>query len=338
MKKYSNNYFSPDYSVLWEILTDSNNNKTIALDANIDFSNVVNIIQNNTTKKIKILNNIAVHDEYVYECILYLLQHFNINIDCYFPMSYEQATNLLVSNSNSINKVVFYNIKPSDIGIKEIPVPIIYISGMSEFCEQIHIHELLSKLLDARKIVHLNLSNSPDIRIDDYTNVDDLIKMSLDGFDTNNLFGKIVSGINQSVYKKAQEMKSQLILVSDKNGIGPYNLSIHNQYGCYNSILRYALPYDYVVYNIYAQNYSERGIQQIIKNVSHQTLSSNITLGMAHTFLDIMHQSLVSTDISLKMNEEEYKKIFNSVNEVASNILDPYSHNDWKRFINHISN
>ena len=330
------------YSEEFQWIISSMSVKTVCkcFDQCLDSRKVISGINAFDPDEVVFLDNPVVSHDYANEIILDVIRNCKVKMICLYPLYLGSAEAL---SSESVKQNVPFQIcKIIDLENKSysneslsLSVPVVYISGMTKFCEQIRTHSIISDLLSSKGIAHLNVTNSIYANILDYYNMNMLFDISDDrGQSYPKICSKVIETANAKMKEIVEKKNPELIIISDEHGISPFNNVMTNEYGLYNSILRYAIPYDYVIFCLFAQRYSQKSLGQIMRNVASQTLSSNVQLAMAHVFLDIMHEGLSETELSMRIAPSDYNHIIDeNRGKSGALLLDSLSQKDLNDYL-----
>ena len=217
--------------------------------------------------------------------------------------------------------------------IFKINVPVFFISGMGDYCDQIKTHLLLIEALNHFGFKPLNITNSKVGKLCGFYDINDLLEEKVEI-----ALGKsssLIRKINNWIYNETKKMHKNVIVISDENGIFPYDEWRINDFGFYNNVMKYACPYDYVIYNIYSKEYSKEELIKIHMRTMNVTNTNAVILGMSHTITAITLPGLYTNDGYLNLIEDEYDSLLQDMRE-NFDIIDICSSNEVRRYIKNL--
>lgn len=265
-----------------------------------------------------ILDNYFIGKSYIISIIQKALEN-GYNVVSYFKLSFSEKE-YIIRFANEKNVCIKF--KDDNVylqgKINRINIPVFFISGMGEYCSQMETHLLLNKVLKKHNFTPLNITNSQLGEIYGFYNLDSILS-------ENNSFilgqsGLFIQTINHWIYQKVVNSKSNVIIISDEMGIFPYDEWRVNDFGIFNSIMRYACPYDYVLYNLYSKEYSREEISRIVDRVKNHTNTNSVQLGLSHTATAITLSGLHTNDGYFNLIEEEYNTLLNDLKKCFDTI------------------
>lgn len=255
------------------------------------------------------------------------------NVICFYQFKEEDRKKLNKFASKNGTNIVFYQTIVSTDELFPIDVPIIYIVGMGINCGQFNMHLNLRDIFENKGIKTLNYSNSDYSEFFGIYNINkvvDILEM--------NSFDAIVK-FNHSVFSKVMATKPEVIILSDVTGLFPYNAVIDNLYGIYNNILKYACPYDYVIYNIYADEYDETTLKNIISRVLHSIDKNTLCLGLGHYATTMAIAGLSDNDEFIKIVPEEYENLLSNIRDKSDyDVVNTLSIDDLEGYVKKLIN
>lgn len=284
----------------------------------------------------KILSNV------VYDTVI-MLNNANINYSYAFNMvkEYIRKRKDIITYYNFTNKdmdrlsdyahrvginIFFYYARNTKRELYPINIPVFFITGMGINCSQFDMHLKLCNVLETKRMKVLNYTNSIYSDLFDFVNINNLEDMN---------FNDVIASINHKITLKIAEIKPDVIIISDVGGLQPYNAVINNNYGIYNNIWKYACPYDYVFYNIYATEYDSITFDEIMNKVLCSVNKSTLCLGLGHTAPTMAIAGLSDNDDFIEVISEEYNKIMTCLKNISRyEVIDPRSESDVEAYIN----
>lgn len=213
-------------------------------------------------------------------------------------------------------------------GIVNIDVPVVFISGAGRNCDQLNTHLILKDIFEKKKIKTLNYSNTIYSDMFNFTNLNSL-------FDISNLnFYNLYRDTNKKINDDIVCSGADVLIISDMNGIIPYNAVEHNYFGLYNNIIKYACPYDYLIYNLYATEYDKKSINNMISKVVNYTNINTICLGVAHASTTMHLGGLANSDEYVELMTSEYDYFYNNMQKITNyDLIDPRSYEAIDNYI-----
>lgn len=214
--------------------------------------------------------------------------------------------------------------------IFKINVPVFFVSGMGDYCDQIKTHLLLSEALKDYGFDPLNITNSKVGKLCGLYDINDVLDEKFEI-----VVGKsssLIQKINNWIYKEVEKTQKKAVIISDVKGIFPYDESRTNDFGFYNNVLKYACPYDYVIYNIYSKEYSKEELYKIHTRVVNATNTNSVKIGMAQTITAITLPGLYTNDGYLNLIDKEYDGLLYDMNE-NFDIIDIYSSKEMHKYV-----
>lgn len=275
-----------------------------------------------------ILNNPKIKYSFAYSVIeQYIKKHKEVII--YYPLTKEDQKRLKnLADQMDIN--IFYYAVDEPIEIFPIKVPVIYITGMGMHCDQLGMHLNLCNILKEKKFNVLNYSNSIYSNLFDFYNVNNLKNMN---------YIDAIKYINNNINSQISKLEPDVIIISDSGGLQPYNAVIENDYGCFNNILKYACPYDYVLYNMYAVEYEKVTLDEIVTKALYAVDKETIYLGLGHITPTMAIAGLSDNDDFIEVIPDEYNKLLNNLRLISDyEVIDTRLRNDLEMFIKKINN
>ena len=223
------------------------------------------------------------------ESIMSLGAKYNVRVDLY-------------DNDNTLNDKIF-----------KINVPVFFVSGMGDYCDQIKTHLLLSEALKKHGFNPLNITNSKLGKLCGLYCIDQILEEKC--VIVLGESSSIITKINHWICEELEKQLVDVIIISDENGIFPYDEWRINDFGLYNNIMKYACPYDYVIYNIYSKEYSIEELDKIHLRSINATNANFVKLGMSHTATALTLPGLYTNDGYLKLIDVEYDSLLKDINE-----------------------
>ncbi len=283
----------------------------------------------NQLDTVVILDNISIDYLYAYNTVISCMDDQK-NIINYFSFSDNDIG--YFKQYALLKGVTFcdYHSKVNDEKLMPIGVPVFYITGMGVNCNQVDIHILLDGILNTKGMKVLNLTNSK------YGNL-----FCYDVIDISHFccFDQIVLNINRYIYDKIEYERPDVIIISDVGGVQPYNAVIHNNYGFFNNILKYACPYDYVLFSVYANVYDKETLNKIINKTSKLVNKDKICLCVGHSITTMSIAGLSDNDEYITVNENEHAIILDSIKSLMDcDVLDSCSKDDLEAYIEMLIN
>lgn len=214
--------------------------------------------------------------------------------------------------------------------IYKFTVPIFFVSGMGEYCDQLKTHILLNESLKKFGFNPLNITNSKVAKICGFCNIADVL-----GSQFKVDIGKsalLIQKINNWIYDKARENQNDVIVISDTNGLFPYDEWRINDFGFYNNVMKYACQYDYVIYNIYSKDYSMEELLAIREKVINVTNTNSVKLGLLRTATTITLPGLYTNEGYINLLEKEYCSLFNDISKFFT-LIDSCSKNAINKYV-----
>lgn len=212
------------------------------LDGQVEVIEDISLIDHYT--KCIVCDNYGVSAAYAFQIVTVCIQKC-VDTICYYPFSEQEKKELGVLANRYGGKIVFVNKRVDKaLEIKEIDIPVIYICGEGIECDQLEFHALISNALCKKGMKVLNISNS--------------FKASLLNFEyfdiekiASNERGDEIKRVNEWIVGLQDEQKADVIVLSNIEGVIPLDIEDTSSYGVENHFLKYAVPFDYVVFSTY---------------------------------------------------------------------------------------
>ena len=253
------------------------------------------------------------------------------NIVSFFKFSLLEKETIKNRASMYNIQIDFYDVDNTvEDTIFKINVPVFFVSGMGDYCDQLKTHLLLNEALNDYGFNPLNITNSKVGKLCGFYDIDDVLEEQFEIAvgKSNSLIRKI----NNWIYNEVEKKQKNVVVISDENGIFPYDEWRVNDFGFYNNVMKYACPYDYVIYNIYSKEYSKEELNKICVRTMNATNTNSVNLGMVRVITAITLPGLYTNDGYLNLMDREYGSLLHDIRENFS-IMDVCSSKEMHKFI-----
>lgn len=276
-----------------------------------------------------VLDNSSIRYLYAYSLVKKYIEDKK-SVICFYHFTLADMSELKRIAEHLCTNICFHNHDSAQNKLKAINIPVFFITGMGMHCSQLDMHIKLCKVLESRKMKVLSYTNSIYGDLLGYYSIKKIDNMRVD---------EAISLINKSVTEKISEIEPDVLVISDVGGIQPYNAVINNDFGIYNNLWKYACPYDYVFYNMYATEYDCVELNEIVTKVLCSINKNTLCLGLGHTAPTMAIAGLSDNDEFIEVIQDEYNILINDLKCISKyEVLDPRSEIDLDTFINKIIN
>lgn len=262
-----------------------------------------------------LIDNEVYSNEAVISEIISICMDINLKVYTYKPLkTIEKWTNRVISLTFSYDN--------AKTVVNEFPIPIIYISGEAPLSEILSSHIELCSCLSVNSLKIINFSNIPCAN-----------KI---GFNTYEQYcGEFLEGTNWRYdYEKTHlSDENDLLIISD--GQFSWNYQIQENVIPMNDICKNITPYDYVLFFIPLDEYTQTELTMIKDKITMLTGCNKVDFCVSHYFKDVLsgrnEQYMLST-------HNDYASIKNScLLETDYFLYDFESSSDILSYVNRIS-
>lgn len=272
-----------------------------------------------------ILDNPLAQEAYVYEIACRYIS-LKKEVLCFYRFKDDEFVKMLKEFSGKFEaNITFYSNDSYLHTLSPIDIPVIYITGMGKKCNQLYLHLKISQILREKGIKTLDFSNSLYCPIYNMISLKNIYKSSY--FDA-------IEIINKEISQKIVDQEADVIVISDTGGVLPYNITINNDYGFFNAVLKYACPYDYVFFNVYADEYDKTTIQSIVNQVLTTVNRTTLCLGLGHVATTMSIAGLSNNDEFIDIVQDEYNNLLLQLRgNSAFDVIDPLSADEIEKYL-----
>ena len=299
----------------------------------------MDFIVNYLGDKVEVLEDISLLDNYS-KCIVcdndgvsraYAFQIVSLCIEkcpdimCYYFFSEDEKKQLReLAYKKGVNIEFLTTQFDGILDLKKFDIPVIYICGEGADCDQIEYHVMFANWLQKRGFSVLNISNS--------------IKASLLGFeylDIDRILGearsKEILKINEWLIDLQKKYNADVIILSNEEGIIPLNSDDTTSFGIQNHFLKYAIPFDYVVFSVYTNLIDEMNINAFCEYLGPVVNEKDICVAVSKHCYDKTNGYISIFQVT----EDEYMSCWNRVN-MKGNIIALCENNSVECFLERI--
>lgn len=306
-----------DYHIVYELKISDDRDNVLK---DLDFDTVI------------IINNLNVNYSFAYDVVKKYLENHK-KVITYFVFTNKDICDLKSYAKQMKTEISFHYVTNFTEQLSPIPIPVIYITGMGTNCSQFNMHLHFYNIFKSKSIKTLNYTNSVFGNLFGFSDINEISNLKKVGFID------AIAEANRNITSAISKIKPDIIILSDIYGISPYNSVINNNFGAYNNILKYACPYDYVFYNIYAAEYDLETLSNIINKTLCSVDKNTLCLGVGHTVPTMAIAGLSDNDDFIEIVPNEYNKLLSDLRLFCNyDVIDPLSKSDLETYLNKLIN